>query len=591
MSTSEEESTRQRAFQSRLPSLSIVHGPSSPPLVTLTLGGLLDLQVSKYGPRECLVVPWTGARWTYNQLRDQTILIANSLLDMGIRPGDKIGVMAGNCEQFVSLFFATTRIGAIIVLLNNTYTAEEAQNTLQYTQCRLLFTTLRIGTLSQEPLLRALSTLPERTPVLEEIILLTGPSTTHRTYTELVSHSSRSLSQLTSLEKQISTHSVCNMQFTSGSTGGPKAAMLTHHNLINNARFIGDRMALTALDVLCCPPPLFHCFGLVLGLLAAITHGGKIVYPAETFSAQATLAALVAESCTALHGVPAMIDSLFALPQPPSFRAQLSLRTGIIAGAPVPKALMHKMVHDWGMTQFTSSYGLTEASPTVFNASTTLPTALKLATVGSVMPHCSVKLISRSGRPVPRGVRGELCVAGYQLCSGYFNNAQKTQEAFRLDGDGVLWLHTGDEAVLTDDGLCAITGRFKDIIIRGGENIYPLEIEERLSAHPSVARAVVTGINHEHYGEVVGAFLELEEGAQRPEDEEVREWTRAVLGRHKAPRHVFWLGMNGIPDTVPITGSGKVRKFELRQAGEEALSRTNEVEDVKTTEGADRARL
>jgi acyl-CoA synthetase (AMP-forming)/AMP-acid ligase II len=343
-------------------------------------------------------------------------------------------------------------------------------------------------------------------------------------------------------------------------------------------------MNLTPDDTLCCPPPLFHCFGLTLGLLATLSHGGKIVFPAESFDPVATMHAISDERCTALHGVPAMMESIINVEKPEGWTSEL--RTGIVAGSPVPRWLMERMVEDLGMTDFTSSYGLTEASPTVFNAHTTDSLHARLTSVGTVLPHARVKIVDHQDRVVPIGVRGELCVAGYQVCRGYWENAEKTAELLVRDEQGELWLHTGDEAVLDVDGYCTITGRFKDIIIRGtylspplcislltsqgGENIYPLEIEERLVEHPSIARAIIVGVSHPRYVEVPAAFLLREEGTERISLDEVRNWVRKVLGRHKAPMHVFWLGED-CSDEVPLTGSGKIKKFVLRDVAEELL--------------------
>ena len=354
-------------------------------------------------------------------------------------------------------------------------------------------------------------------------------------------------------------------------------------NLVNNSRFIGDRMNLTPNDTLCCPPPLFHCFGLTLGVLAVLTHGAKIVFPAESFDPEACMRAIDAERCTALHGVPAMMESIMDIPRPAGWTS--SLRTGIVAGSPVPKWLMERMVNELHMTDFTSSYGLTEASPTVFNAHTTDSLHARLTTVGTVMPHARVKIVDRNDIVVPIGVRGELCVAGYQVCQGYWENAEKTAELIVRDEYDEPWLHTGDEAVLDVDGYCTITGRFKDIIIRGtlprfvlsivtdrlgGENIYPLEIEERLVAHPSIARAIVVGVSHPRYVEVPVAFLAHESGTKKPDLAEVQSWVRMVLGRHKAPVHIFWLGEDCDAE-VPLTGSGKIKKFVLRDVAERLL--------------------
>ncbi|KAK1753390.1 hypothetical protein QBC47DRAFT_430073, partial [Echria macrotheca] len=563
------------SLQIELPTtrLSILDGPTDPPLVDLTLGELLNLQCLHHGTREALVIPWTGARWTYNQLNHASRLLATAMLDMGVGVGDRVAIMAGNCEQYAAVFFAATRIGAILVILNNTYTATEARYALDFSEAKLLFTTPTIGRLDNTPLLQQLQANPE-SPL--QVVMLRGASDGYATYDDMLALGARSATDLHEAEARVLPHLVCNLQFTSGTTGRPKAAMLTHHNVVNNARFVGDRMRLTQADVLCCPPPLFHCFGLVLGLMAVLTHGARIVYPAEVFDADATLSAVLTERCTALHGVPAMFDAILALPRARNLSASdLRLRTGIIAGAPVPRPLMEQLVARLGMAEFTSSYGLTEASPTCFNAFTDDPLATRLATVGTLMPHARAKIVDRDGHVVPLGVRGELCIAGYQLQAGYWNNSDKTAEVMVRDESGVLWLHTGDEAVFDERGYCSITGRFKDIIIRGlccGENIYPLEIEERLTAHPAIATAVVVGLHDSRYGEVVGAFLGPEPGHPLPSDMEVGDWVRTRLGKHKAPTHIFWLGRDGAPDTVPLTGSGKVRKYEMAELGNRLLN-------------------
>ena len=453
--------------------LSHLHGPADPPLVDLTLGELLELQTYQYGTKECLVIPWTGARWTYNELNQQSSSLAQALLDMGIGAGDRIGIMAGNCEQYAAVFFAAAKIGAILVILNNTYTPTEAMYGLSFSGCKVFFTTRHIGRLDNSRLLTEL----ENEGTGPHVVILRGEEagTKYPTYDDLVrsaqKKSQKNYQRLYNAMHKVLPHQVVNLQFTSGTTGLPKAAMLTHHNLVNNSRFIGDRMRLTSEDVLCCPPPLFHCFGLVLGLLAVVTHGAKIVYPAEVFDIPSTLAAISDEACTAIHGVPAMFDSLFQSKMPEGFNCD-NLRTGIIAGAPVPRYLMELLVSKFGMTEFTSSYGLTEASPTCFNAFTDDAMGRRLTTVGTLMPHAQAKIVDRDGRTVPVGTRGELCIAGYQLQAGYWNNSEKTNEVMVRDGAGVLWLHTGDEAVFDEDGYCTITGRFKDIIIRG-IYIYP----------------------------------------------------------------------------------------------------------------------
>ncbi|KAI5457284.1 hypothetical protein BGZ63DRAFT_74860 [Mariannaea sp. PMI_226] len=550
--------------------LSLVAGPVDPPLVDLTLGELLELQTYQHGNQEALVIPWTGARWTYNDLNQQSSALSQAMLDMGIGVGDRVGIMAGNCEQYAAVFFAVAKIGAILVILNNTYTPTEAMYGIKFTDCKILFTTPRIGRLDQSQLL---NDLEHKKTSPKVVMLRDDTSGKYATYDELIQSGRRANHQrLYHAMSKVLPHQIVNLQFTSGTTGLPKATMLTHHNLVNNSRFIGDRMRLTPADILCCPPPLFHCFGLVLGLLAIITHGGKIVYPAEVFDIAATLEAISDERCTAIHGVPAMFDSLFQAKWPENFNCD-ALRTGIIAGAPVPRYLMELLVNRFGMTEFTSSYGLTEASPTCFNAFTDDAIDRRLTTVGTVMPHAQAKIVDLDGNIVPIGTRGELCMAGYQLQAGYWNNSEKTAEAMVRDASGVLWLHTGDEAVFDEAGYCTITGRFKDIIIRGGENLYPLEIEERLIAHPSLSRAIVVGLKDKHYGEVVGAFVELAETQSRPTDLELQDWVRKKLGKPKSPTHIFWLGQDGVPLDVPLTGSGKVRKFEMAKLGNDILKK------------------
>ncbi|KAM0818618.1 putative Acyl-CoA synthetase YngI [Seiridium cardinale] len=547
--------------------LSILHGPVDPPLVDLTLGELLELQCQHHGTQEALVTPWNGTRWTYNELNQQSSQLARALMSVGIGVGDRVGVMAGNCAEYAAIFFAVARIGAILVILNNTYTPTEAQYALKFSDCKVFFTTKKIGRMDNGKLLAELAAQQTK----PNVVIIRGESGSYPTYADLMKQGLKvSQGAMYRLGRRVLSHNVCNLQFTSGTTGLPKAAMLTHHNIVNNSRFIGDRMRLTSDDVLCCPPPLFHCFGLVLGLMAVLTHGAKIVFPEEVFDPSAVLRAISDEQCTAVHGVPAMFDTLFSLPMPPNFNCE-RLRTGIVAGAPVPRYLMELMVERFGMTEFTSSYGLTEASPTCFNAFTDDGIDKRLTTVGTLMPHAHAKIIDHEGNIVPVGVRGELCIAGYQLQSGYWNNSEKTAEVMIRDEAGVLWLHTGDEAVFDEDGYCSITGRFKDIIIRGGENIYPLEIEERLMAHPTITKAIVTGLKDAHYGEVVGAFLYDDEKGQRPSDQEMRDWVRQKLGKHKAPTHIFWLGQDGVPADVPLTGSGKVKKYEMAKFGEETL--------------------
>ena len=346
-------------------------------------------------------------------------------------------------------------------------------------------------------------------------------------------------------------------------------------NLVNNSRFIGERMNFTSADILCCAPPLFHCFGLVLGVLACFTHGAKVVCPGDTFSPNLILPALLHEGCTALHGVPTMFESVLAEAPPTTTRnKKLRLRTGIIAGAPVPRPLMRRLLNELNMTEFTSSYGLTEASPTCFNALTTDTIDCRLTTVGRVMPHASAKIVDPANphRTMPVGEKGELCMSGYQVHRGYWDNPEKTTETLLSDADGKVWLRTGDEAVFDSNGYCSITGRYKDIIIRGGENIYPLEVEERLVVHPKISRAAIIGAPDHRYGEVVAAFVEID-GDKVVSADELRAWTRERLGRHKTPVYIFACGRHAsLPDNIPQTGSGKIQKQKLRELAKDLVT-------------------
>lgn len=561
--------------------LSLLHGPTTTPLLTHTLSSLLSAQAARYGDRPALVVPWTNTSWTYNDLEAETDRLALGLLALGIGHGDRIGIMAGNCSEYVAVLFATARVGAVLVVLNNTYTTTELEFAVSHTGCKVLFTTPHIGRHDNTAFLDANAT--PKAPTLEIIVILRGTYSTFPTYLDIVTAGQAIDTVLLHAAKsKANTHDLVNLQFTSGSTGQPKAAMLSHHNLVNNSLFIGQRLELTTNDILCCPPPLFHCFGLVLGLLACINWGASIVLPSETFDPKAVLSAIDKYKCTALHGVPTMFSALLALPRPAGWKS--SLRTGIIAGSPVPTPLMQRLFEELGMREYTSSYGLTEASPTCFNAHTYTSLELRLATVGKIMPHISAKVVAPGGTmPLPIGERGELCITGYALSAGYFLNDEKTAETFVVHPDGKRWLHTGDEAHFTADGHCSITGRFKDIIIRGGENIYPAEIEERLVAHPSIEAAAVVGVKDDKYGEVVGCFLE----GERMGDEEIREWCRVKLARFKSPQYIFWVGSGEAVEEWPKTGSGKVLKPGLRKVAEElvVIERAQPVVEVKRSRG------
>ncbi|KAH8811663.1 hypothetical protein F5884DRAFT_284170 [Xylogone sp. PMI_703] len=563
-------------------SLSFVQGPSEPPLLQLSLCELLEQQSTKYPHRDA-IVSWTGVRLTYKQLYTRSQTVAKGLLAIGIRPGDRIGILSGNCERYIEIFFATTIIGGIVVVLNNTYTPTELLNALEHSGCRALFTSTNIGSKNILPHIELVtSTTEARKPVLpylQDVVLIRSNeqpiSDALTSYDEFVMQGNgQSTELLEERMRSVGSHDVCNLQYTSGTTGEPKAAMLTHHNIINNGRFIGARMKLTEVDRICCPPPLFHCFGLVLGLLACITHGSALVLPSQTFDPVAVLDIVIKENCTGLHGVPTMFLAELEQLRHRKHLGTIRLRTGIAAGSPVSQALMEQLQQMFGLPDLTITYGMTETSPASFMTSVDDGITEKLSTVGRILPHTTAKVINSKYEVVPRGVPGELWVSGYNVQVGYFNDPQKTNEVMVKDEDGVLWMKTGDEVTLDEKGFCRITGRIKDIIIRGGENIYPLEIEERLAEHPLVLQAAVVGLKDSKYGEIPAAFVAHDRDANgiRPSDVELQDWVRATLGRHKIPIHIFWLGDEGVCEAFPITGSGKLKKNELRDLGNNLIT-------------------
>ncbi|KAL3427634.1 4-coumarate-CoA ligase [Phlyctema vagabunda] len=557
----------------------IVTGPLEPQLVRLSLGQLLQEQATTYPDQQAVISSWTGVRYTYRQLLDRCKTIARALIALGVKRGDRVGILSGNCERYIELFFATTLIGGIVVVLNNTYTPKECINALDHSGCRLLFTSTQIGKKSMLPHLEVLASVrwDGKTVLsyLKNVILIRsleqpiGEST--MSYDEFIMQGAFIKDELDFQIKSTHFMDVANLQYTSGTTGQPKAAMLTHHNIINNGRFIGNRMKLTRDDVICCPPPLFHCFGLVLGLLACFTHGASLVLPNESFEPAGVIEALIKENCTGLHGVPTMfIAELDYLRQHKI--AGIALRTGIAAGSPVSPALMTRLQQVFGLRDLTITYGMTETSPASFMTSIDDALEEKLSTVGRILPHTTAKVVNMNNEIVPFGTAGELVVAGYNLQVGYFNDPEKTKEVMVKDGAGVLWMRTGDEVVLDERGYCKITGRIKDIIIRGGENIYPLEVEERLTQHPAIIQAAVVGLQDQKYGEIPAAFLEPDISVQRPLDSQLQDWVRLTLGRHKVPVKLFWLGDVGVCHVFPTTGSGKLKKNELRDLGNKLIS-------------------
>ncbi|KIW26173.1 uncharacterized protein PV07_09288 [Cladophialophora immunda] len=579
---------------------SFVAGPRTPPLLEETLGELMHRQAARYGDHKAATFSWQRHTLSYNDLANRSEAIAKSMLARGLRHGDNIAIMAGNCYQYLETFIAAGRIGCPFVVLNNTYTPKELISALsvtcKITACKLLFIAaqIRLKDLSAhiEAVSKELSTIPC-------VSLSAEDNATHKalglcTYSSFASEG-RNIDQATlkRAESRIRCDDVVNLQFTSGTTGAPKAAMLTHRNLINNARLVGMTMRLNPSDIICCPPPLFHCFGLVMGFLGSFTHGSRVVFPCDQFDADSVLDALNEEKCTALLGVPTMFISEIEANKAKKYKIS-SVKTGLVAGSSVSPALVKQLDREFGIKGMLIPYGMTETSPVTFMTVFDDTEERRTKTVGRVLPHTMAKIVDRAGNIVPRGVRGELCVSGYSLQKGYYNNPAKTDEAMKRDENGILWMYTGDECVIDEEGYCSVTGRIKDIIIRGGENIFPSEIESCLAEHPSIAEASCVAIKDARYGEVVGAFLrahprpgcldlDLKEGNRtrlmRPSWREVNNWVRKSLGSHKAPRYVFWVGDDGVGQEFPKTGSGKIMKHLLRDVGEKLVQMGRGMED------------
>ncbi|KAH6962481.1 hypothetical protein BKA56DRAFT_498316 [Ilyonectria sp. MPI-CAGE-AT-0026] len=562
--------------------LSLLIGPKEPDLLVSTLGSLIEEQAVAFGDRCAVSVPWQSTRLSYRDLADRSKVVAKAMLEMGVRHGDCIGVMAGNCFEYIEIFLGGSRIGCPVVVINNTFSPEELAAAVTRVNCKLLFVASAIGTRSCQGHIEKLVQLPVADTHLNCLVALGDNSLDRGNGVEVQSYhnflgNAHSIfmndAVLRRAERRVKPSDVLNLQFTSGTTGVPKAASLTHVNLINNARFVGNSMKLTKEDVVCCPPPLFHCFGLVMGLLASFCYGSSIIFPSDTFDAQKTIDSVVAEKATALLGVPTMfIAELEVLEKNPV--KITTVRTGLAAGSPVPKILMENLREKMNIQGMLIAYGMTETSPVTFITSLEDPEEKMLNSIGRVLPHTGAKVIDINGNIVPVGGRGEICTSGFALQKGYWNDEAKTQEVMRRDEDGVMWMHTGDEGYIDAEGYGHITGRIKDIIIRGGENITPHEIENRLLAHPIITEACVVGLADEKYGEVVSCFLKG--SGDQPNtlsDGEVRSWVGQVLGRVKSPRHIFWLGHGSVQGDLPKTGSGKYQKHLIRKIGNAILKR------------------
>jgi fatty-acyl-CoA synthase len=534
-------------------SSSYVHGASAVPLLGETIGQNLDRTAAAFPDRDALVSVHQDIHLTYAQFHQAVEQGARGLLALGVEAGDRIGIWSPNNAEWVLLQYATAKVGAILVNVNPAYRTSELAYALGQSGVSTLVLAPRFR---QADYLAMLDQVAGELPALRRRVVL-GPDTPPGalSWDDLLGGGDQvTVDALRAREALLQFDDPINIQYTSGTTGFPKGATLSHHNILNNGFFIGEGCAYTEADRVCIPVPLYHCFGMVLGNLACTTHGATMVYPAEAFDPVATLSAVQAERCTSLYGVPTMFIAELEHPRFTEFDLT-SLRTGIMAGSPCPVEVMKKVQSDMHMGEVTICYGMTETSPVSFQTGTDDPVDKRVATVGRIHPHVEVKIVNPAdGRVVPHGQPGELCTRGYVVMLGYWENPEATAAAIDQAG----WMHTGDLATLDDGGYANVVGRIKDMVIRGGENIYPREIEEFLYQHPAIADVQVIGVPDARYGEELCAWVRCKEG-QRATGDELREWCRGKIAGYKIPR--YWRFV----DAFPITVTGKIQKFKMRE--------------------------
>jgi fatty-acyl-CoA synthase len=526
---------------------SYASGTSDVSLLGDTIGDNLDRTVTAFPDREALVDVPSGRRWTYAQLRVDVDTLAKGLVAVGVGKGDRVGIWSPNVAEWTLVQYATAKIGAILVNINPAYRTHELEYVLGQAGISLLVAATSFKTSDYAAMI---AEVRPGCPQLRSVVLI-GTSD----WDELVDAGrGGDDADLARRQAELSPDDPINIQYTSGTTGFPKGATLSHHNILNNGHFVGRICGYTETDRVCIPVPFYHCFGMVMGNLACTSIGATMVIPAPGFDPKATLRAVAQERCTSLYGVPTMFIAELNDPDFESFDLS-SLRTGIMAGSPCPVEVMKQVVDRMGMTEVTICYGMTETSPVSTQTRADDSLDRRVSTVGRVHPHVEVKIIDpESGLTVPRGTPGEFCTRGYSVMLGYWEEPEKTAEAI----DAARWMHTGDLAVMDSDGYVNITGRIKDMVIRGGENVYPREIEEFLYTHPDVLDAQVVGVPDVRYGEELCAWVKLREGAEELTAESVREFATGKLAHYKIPRYIV------VVEEFPMTVTGKVRKVEMR---------------------------
>jgi fatty-acyl-CoA synthase len=551
--------------------VSYVHGAADQPLLGQTIGQALDRAVAAWPHHTALISRAQGIRWTWRELRDHVDAFASGLLALGLRRGDRIGIWSLNRAEWALTQFAAARAGLILATINPAYRLSELEFALNKVGCVALVTATAfkssdyigmVNTIAPELAASVPGQLSAaRLPHLRTVVQIGGPLAPGAIAFDEVAARGGEAERigLRELAGQLQFDDAVNIQFTSGTTGSPKGVTLTHHNILNNGYFVGRAMRLTEADRICIPVPLYHCFGMVMGNLAALTHGSAIVYPGEGFDPLATLETVQAEGCTALYGVPTMFIAELDHPEFARFDLR-TLRTGIMAGAPCPIEVMRRVVERMNMREITICYGMTETSPVSFQSAVDDPLERRVSTVGRIHPHLEVKIVDTEGRVVPPGQSGELCTRGYSVMLGYWGDVEKTAEVI----DSARWMRTGDLATLDAEGFCNIVGRIKDMVIRGGENLYPREIEEFLFRHSKIQDVQVFGVADLKYGEELCASIRLREGEMMSEDE-VRAFCRGQIAHQKIPRYIQFV------DEFPMTVTGKIQKFLMRKDVEERL--------------------
>ena len=551
--------------------LSYVHGASDKQLIGQTIGRFFDAACARHAGQDALVVRHQNIRLSYRELRLKVDALACGLRRLGLEPGDRIGIWSQNNYEWALTQFATAKAGLVLVNINPAYRRSELEYALNKVGCRALI--LSPSFKSSDYLAMLADLAPElghcepgllrahRLPKLEIVIRLGADrSPGMANFDDLLRPPSRDEADvLEELGDRLQFDDPINIQFTSGTTGNPKGATLSHHNILNNGFFVGEAIRLKEGDRVCIPVPLYHCFGMVMGNLGCLTHGATMVYPAEAFEPLAVLRTIAEEKCAAAYGVPTMFIAMLDHPEFADFDLS-SLRTGIMAGSPCPIQVMQRVIDKMNMREVTIAYGMTETSPVSFQSGTDDSIERRVSTVGRVQPHCEVKIIDNDGRIVPRGTPGELCTRGYSVMLGYWGDEAKTAEAIDKAG----WMHTGDIATIDEEGFCNIVGRIKDMVIRGGENIYPREIEEFLYTHPKVLDVQVVGIPDEKYGEELCAWIIVREGERLTEDE-VRAYCQGQIAHYKIPRYIRFV------EGFPMTVTGKIQKFQIREQMKQAL--------------------